>query len=230
MSKRTAFVTGANRGLGLAIARQLAELDHAVLLGSRDPGTGEEAAESLRRDRLDVTAIRLDLNDSASIAESIGAIERSGQRVDVLINNAGVLLEKPLLEHTDAEIDESVAVHLTGPLRLIRAFVPGMVAGGFGRIVNISSDWGSFADGLGGPGIYAVTKAAMNALTVQLAKELPAAIKINAMNPGWVRTRMGGKDATRSPKEGADTAIWLATLPEDGPSGGFFEDRKPIEW
>ena len=228
--KRTAFVTGANRGLGLAIARRLAQLEHAVLLGSRDLGAGEEAADSLRREGLDVTSLRLDLNDATSIAEAIGAIERSGRRVDVLVNNAGVLLEKPLLEHAIAEIDESVAVHLTGPLRLIRAFVPGMVAAGFGRIVNVSSDWGSFAEGLGGAGIYAVTKAAMNALTVQLAKELPAALKINAMNPGWVRSRMGGWDATRSPEEGADTAIWLATLPEDGPTGGFFCDREPIPW
>lgn len=227
---RTAFVTGANRGLGLAIARALAQLDHAVFLGSRDRAAGEEAAASLRRDRLDVTAITIDLDDPASIDEAIRTIEESGRRVEVLVNNAGVLIEKPLLEHTQAEIDESIAVHLSGPIRLIRAFVPGMRAAGFGRIVNVSSDWGSFADGLGGEGIYGVTKAAMNALTVQLAKELPPSIKINAMNPGWVRTRMGGRNATRSPKEGADTAIWLATLTESGPTGGFFCDRKPVAW
>ena len=105
-----------------------------------------------------------------------------------------------------------------------------MATSGFGRIVNVSSDWGSFAQGLGGPGIYGVTKAAMNALTVTLASELPSAIKINAMNPGWVRTRMGGRNATRSPREGADVAIWLATLPDDGPTGGFFADRKTLPW
>ena len=227
---RTALVTGANRGLGLAIARQLAELDHAVFLGSRDLGAGEGAAEALRRAKLDVSAVRLDLNDAASIDHAIGEIKRSGRQVEVLVNNAGVLIEKPLLELTDAEIAEAFAVHATGPIRLIRAFIPGMVAGGFGRIVNVSSDWGSFGEGVAGPGAYGITKAAMNALTLRLAKELPPTIKVNAMNPGWVRTRMGGWNATRSPEEAADTAIWLATLPEDGPTGGFFMDRKPLAW
>src|SRR5206468_9640017 len=139
--------------------------------------------------------------------------------VDVLVNNAGVLQERPLLDLTDAEIAESIAVHLTGPIRLIRALVPNMIAGGYGRIVNVSSGWGSFAEGMGGPGAYGVTKAALNALTVRLSKELPSAVKVNAMCPGWVRTRMGGEGATRTPDEGADTAVWLATLPDDGPTG-----------
>ncbi|HEX5871127.1 MAG TPA: SDR family NAD(P)-dependent oxidoreductase, partial [Longimicrobium sp.] len=118
----------------------------------------------------------------------------------------------------------------TGPIRLIRALVPNMVARGYGRIVNVSSGWGSFAEGMGGPGAYGVTKAALNAMTVRLSNELPASIKVNAMCPGWVRTRMGGDAATRTPDEGADTAVWLATLPDDGPTGVFFRDRKPIEW
>jgi len=228
--KHAALVTGANRGLGLAIARQLAELDHAVFLGARDGAAGEAAAERLRAARLDVTAVRLDLDDGLSIAQAIATIEGSGQRVDVLVNNAGVLIERPLLDLTDAEIAEAIAVHVTGPVRLIRAFVPGMLAGGYGRIVNVSSDWGLFSEGLAGPGAYGVTKAALNALTLRLAQELPPAIKVNAMNPGWVRTRMGGPNATRSPEEAADTAIWLATLPDDGPTGGFFMDRKPLAW
>ncbi len=229
-SRHTALVTGANRGLGLAIARQLAEFDHAVFLGSRDGAAGEAAAEALRSAKLDVSAIRLDLNDAGSIDFAIAQIASSGQRVDVLINNAGVLIEQPLLELTDAEIAEAIAVHVTGPIRLIRALVPGMLARGFGRIVNISSDWGLFSEGLAGPGAYGVTKAALNALTLRLAKELPPTIKVNAMNPGWVRTRMGGSNATRSPEEAADTAIWLATLPDDGPTGGFFCDRRPLAW
>jgi NAD(P)-dependent dehydrogenase (short-subunit alcohol dehydrogenase family) len=229
-TKRTALVTGANRGIGLAVARQLAELGNLVFLGSRDPGAGEDAATSLRRLGLDVTPIRLDLADAATIDAAVEEIEQSGHSVDVLVNNAGVLHEKPLLELTDEEIADSVAVHVTGPIRLIRAVVPNMVARGHGRIVNVSSGWGSFAEGLGGPGAYGVTKAALNALTVRLAKELPSAIKVNAMCPGWVRTRMGGEGATRSPDEAADTAVWLATLPDDGPTGGFFRDRKPIDW
>ena len=228
--KRTALVTGANRGIGLAIARELAGLGHAVLLGARDIKAGEEAAQSLSRFGHDVEPVQIDLNDTATIEAAVEFIAKSGREVDALINNAGVLHEKPLLELTDTEIDESVAVHITGPLRLIRALAPGMVARGHGRIVNLSSGWGSFAEGMGGPGLYGVTKAALNALTVRLAKELPSKVKVNAMCPGWVRTRMGGEGANRSPDEGADTAVWLATLPDDGPTGGFFRDRKPIEW
>jgi NAD(P)-dependent dehydrogenase (short-subunit alcohol dehydrogenase family) len=228
--KRTALVTGANRGIGLAIARGLAELGDTVLLGSRDPKAGEDAANSLRRLGLEVVPIHVDLTIPATIDAAIDDIRRSGRSVDVLVNNAGVLHEKPLLDLNDAEITDSIAVHLTGPLRLIRALAPIMVTRRYGRIVNVSSEWGSFANGLGGPGLYGVTKAALNALTVRLANELPAAVKVNAMCPGWVRTRMGGPGATRAAEEAADTAVWLATLPGDGPTGGFYRDRKPIEW
>jgi NAD(P)-dependent dehydrogenase (short-subunit alcohol dehydrogenase family) len=228
--KRTALVTGANRGLGLAIARQLAERGHTVLLGARDATAGAEAAQLLRQRGLDVTPIHVDLTVAATIDAAITTIQTAGHEVDVLVNNAGVLYETPLLELTDAQIATSIAVHLTGPLRLIRALAPPMIARGYGRIVNVSSDWGSFAAGLGGPDLYGVTKAALNALTLRLAHELPSAIKVNALCPGWVRTRMGGPTATRTPDEAADTAIWLATLPDDGPSGGFFRDRMPIPW
>jgi NAD(P)-dependent dehydrogenase (short-subunit alcohol dehydrogenase family) len=228
--KRTVLVTGGNRGIGLATARKLAGLGNRVLIGSRDFKAGENAAAPLRRDGLDVAPIQLDLADAASIDAAVATIKKSGRLVDVLVNNAGVLHEKPLLELTDAEIADSVSAHLTGPIRLARALVPDMAARGYGRIVNVSSGWGSFAEGMGGPGAYGVTKAALNALTVRLAKELPTAVKVNAMCPGWVRTRMGGEGATRTPDEGADTAVWLATLPDDGPTGGFFRDRKPIEW
>jgi NAD(P)-dependent dehydrogenase (short-subunit alcohol dehydrogenase family) len=228
--KRTILVTGGNRGIGLAIARKLAELGNSVLLGSRDLKAGESAAATLRQSGVDVSPVHVDLTAAASIDAAIATIGKSGQSVDALVNNAGVLHEKPLLELSDTEFAESIGVHITGPLRLIRALAPNMIARGYGRIVNVSSGWGSFAEGLGGPGDYGVTKAALNALTVRLGKELPSAVKVNAMCPGWVRTRMGGAGAARTPDEGADTAVWLATLPEDGPTGGFFRDRKPIEW
>jgi NAD(P)-dependent dehydrogenase (short-subunit alcohol dehydrogenase family) len=228
--KRTVLVTGANRGIGLAIARRLAELGNSVLLGSRDLKAGESAAESLRRLGLDAQAVHVDLTVTAAIDAAINDLGNSGRQIDALVNNAGILHEKPLLELTDSEINDSVAVHLSGPLRLMRLLAPNMIARGYGRIVNLSSGWGSFAEGMGGPGVYGVTKAALNAVTVRFAKELPSAVKINAMCPGWVRTRMGGQSATRSPDEGADTAVWLATLPDDGPTGGFFRDRERIEW
>jgi NAD(P)-dependent dehydrogenase (short-subunit alcohol dehydrogenase family) len=228
--KRTALVTGGNRGIGLAAARQLAEKGYAVLIGSRDPTDGEQASETLRRRGFDVSTLRIDLSDQTALDAAVREIEASGRSADVLINNAGVLHEKPLLELGDGEIAESVAVHLTGPLRLLRSLAPKMVARGYGRVVNVSSGWGAFAEGMGGPGLYGVTKAALNALTVRLATELPPTVKVNAMCPGWVRTRMGGDGATRTPDEGADTAVWLATLPDDGPTGGFFRDREPIDW
>ena len=105
-----------------------------------------------------------------------------------------------------------------------------MNARGYGRIVNVSSGWGSFAEGLSGPGAYSISKAALNALTLSLSKDLPTNVKVNCMCPGWVRTRMGGEGAPRTPEEAADTAIWLATLPDDGPTGGFYRDRKLIAW
>ena len=227
---RGALVTGANRGIGLAIARGLGELGHSVFLGSRDREAGEQAAESLRRLGLDVVVVKIDLAIPATIDTALDRLDASGRSVDVLVNNAGVLHEKPLLDLSEEEITESIAVHLTGPIRLVRSLVPAMVERGYGRVVNVSSGWGSFAQGLGGPGLYGVTKAALNALTVRLADELPPSIKVNSMCPGWVRTRMGGGGARRTPEAGADTAVWLATLPVDGPTGGFFRDRKSIEW
>jgi NAD(P)-dependent dehydrogenase (short-subunit alcohol dehydrogenase family) len=228
--KRTVLVTGANRGIGLAVARQLAELGNTVLLGSRDLNAGEDAAKSLRRLGLDVAPIHVDLTDPGTIDAAINHIAEAGYQLDVLVNNAGVLHDEALLQLTDAQFSESVDVHVTGPFRVIRALVPNMIARRYGRIVNVSSGWGSFAEGMGGPEAYGVTKAALNALTARLAKELPPSVKVNAMCPGWVRTRMGGEAATRTPEEAADTAVWLATLPDGGPTGGFFRDRKRIEW
>lgn len=148
----------------------------------------------------------------------------------MLVNNAGILPDGTLLDMPWADVGASFAVNVMGPLRLARGLGPAMARRGYGRIVNVSSGWGSFAEGLERPGVYGVTKAALNALTVRLASELPGAVKVNAMCPGWVRTRMGGAGAPRAPEEAADTAYWLGTLADDGPSGGFFRDRRLIAW
>jgi NAD(P)-dependent dehydrogenase (short-subunit alcohol dehydrogenase family) len=181
-------VTGANRGIGIAIVRQLAELGNPVLLAARDLKAGEDAAKSLRRPGLDVEPVHLDLTNAATIDAAIEEFDRSGRHVDALVNNAGVLHEKPILGLTDAEIGDSIAVHLTGPLRLVRLLAPKMIAKRYGRIVNLSSGWGSFAEGMGGPGMYGVTKAALNALTIRLAKELPSSINVNSMKDELQRT------------------------------------------
>ncbi len=217
---RRALVTGANRGIGLAIARGLVAAGHEVLLGARDLGAGQDAAR-----QIGAVALELDVADPASIAR---AVAKAGP-VDVLVNNAGILREGPLLEDPEG-FEQAMAVMVHGPFQLMHHLVPGMTARGFGRVVNVSSGWGAFSDGVAGPGAYGVAKAALNALTVASARTLPKTVKVNAVCPGWVRTRMGGMGANRSPEEGADSAIWLATLPKDGPSGGFFRNRKPIDW
>ena len=217
---KRALVTGANRGIGLAIARGLAEAGHTVLVGARDEQAGQKAA-----DQVGGIPLQLDVSDKTSIAR---AVEAAGP-VDILVNNAGILGSGSVLKDPQ-DFEDSMQVMVHGPYHLMRLLTPRMVDQGFGRIVNVSSGWGAFSDGVEGPGAYGVAKAALNALTVSAARTLPGSVKVNAMCPGWVRTRMGGVGATRSPEEGADTAVWLATLPDDGPTGGFFRDREAIDW
>ncbi|MEE2524860.1 SDR family NAD(P)-dependent oxidoreductase [Hyphobacterium sp. HN65] len=219
-SRKTALVTGANRGIGLAIARGLSAAGLDVIVGARKFEDAQAAAETFG-----ARAVQLDVSNEDSIE---AALAEAGP-IDVLVNNAGVLSQDPVLENPEA-FDQAIAVMLKGPYELIRRLAPGMVERGYGRIVNLSSEWGSFASGLGGPGPYGLAKAALNGLTIAAARDLPDSVKINAMCPGWVQTRMGGAGATLTPEEGADTAIWLATLPDDGPTGGFFQDRKPHAW
>ena len=135
-----------------------------------------------------------------------------------------------MLDIEDETIEVALRTNLAGPFWLARAFVPAMVRAGYGRVVNVSSGWGSFAGQLGGPVGYSVTKAALNALTVKLAQEVSGDLKVNAVCPGWVRTRMGGAGATRTVEKGAETIVWLATLKADGPNGGFFRDKQSISW
>ncbi|MBF9059684.1 SDR family NAD(P)-dependent oxidoreductase [Rhodobacterales bacterium HKCCSP123] len=216
----TALVTGGNRGIGRAIAEGLVGLGHRVVIGVRDLEAGRAAAEEIG-----AQAVRLDVARLDGLAASV---EKIGG-VDVLVNNAGVLIDTNMLEDPGA-FHMSIDVMFRGPYELIRAVTPHMRAQGWGRIVNVSSGWGSFGEGLEGPGAYGVAKAALNALTKALVRDLPPGVKINAVDPGWVRTRMGGEGATRSPEEGADTALWLADLPEDGPTGRFFRDGLSVRW
>jgi NAD(P)-dependent dehydrogenase (short-subunit alcohol dehydrogenase family) len=225
---KRALVTGANRGIGLAIAARLAtHSDIQVLLGSRNPQAGEVAAASITGN---VAPVALDLSDQFRLKNQYAAIVADHGEVDILVNNAGVLEEGNLLEVSDEKFQSSLRINFLAVFDLMRLAVPGMIKRQYGRIVNVSSGWGSFAEGLTGPAAYSVSKAALNALTLSLAKDLPHNVKVNSMCPGWVRTRMGGEGASRSPEEGADTAIWLATLPESGPSGGIFRDRQAVDW
>jgi NAD(P)-dependent dehydrogenase (short-subunit alcohol dehydrogenase family) len=227
--RRTALVTGGNRGIGREVCRQLARKGVRVWLAARDEGAGREAASALGQEG-DVRALRLDVASEPSIREALQALDAAGVAVDVLVNNAGSYPPGGLLRGDLAAFRETMAIHFFGPLLLCRGLVPGMLARGHGRVVNVSSGYGAFAEGLEGPAAYSLSKASLNALTVKLASEVRGDVKVNAACPGWVRTRMGGRGAPVSVEDGADTIVWLATLPASGPNGGFFRRRRRIPW
>ena len=240
--RRVALVSGASRGIGAEIARGLAA-DHGFLVfaGARNPSQ-LAASSSIERvapggapshhagAATSLVTIELDVTDQASVDEARDRIASEAGRLDSLVNNAGVYGDPVGAADYDLEgAHEVLEVNTFGPWRLIEAFLPLLRESSQPRIVNVSSGAGQLSDMNGGRGPYRVSKAALNALTRTLAWD-ERDIKINAMCPGWVRTDMGGSAAPRSVEDGADTAVWLATLPDDGPTGGFFRDRKPIPW
>jgi NAD(P)-dependent dehydrogenase (short-subunit alcohol dehydrogenase family) len=230
---RTALVTGGNRGIGLAVCEGLADRGFDLVLCSRDEANGEAAARPLRDDGASVRVELLDVAEPDAIEACHDRLAADDVAVDVLVNNAGIYPENDALDATIDQLDRAWTVNTRGPWLLIQAFVPGMIERGYGRVVNMSSGSGSFGEGLDPEhAAYAASKSALNACTMTLDAALPsgADVKANAMCPGWVHTRMGGEQAPRTPEEGADTALWLATLPADGPSGGFFRDRERIPW
>jgi len=227
---RVALVSGANRGIGREIVRQLAEMGITTILGSRDEEKGRTAAEGMNGN---VVVKRLDVIDEDSVDRLASFVEDEFGRLDILVNNAGIANDSGQ-RGVDADLGsvrETLEANLFGAWRLCKVFVPLMQRNGYGRIVNISSGMGALNDMGGGSSAYRVSKTALNALTRILASELRGSgILVNSVCPGWVRTDMGGSDASRSVKEGADTPIWAATLPDNGPTGGFFRDRRPVSW
>jgi NAD(P)-dependent dehydrogenase (short-subunit alcohol dehydrogenase family) len=230
---KTILVTGANRGIGLEICRQLAELGHTVLLTARDKAKGEVAARSLEGD---VYAFELDVTKDESVNSCAGNVSAQFDRLDVLINNAAIYKlpgtrAAPLRSATAEEVMTIMNTNFFGPLRMNAAFLPLLRKSPEGRVINISSGMGAWDDlRWGGHAGYRMSKVGLNALTVQLAAELgDTPIKVNAMCPGWVRTDMGGAGASRSVKKGAETAVWLATA-EKIPTGKFWRDQREIEW
>ncbi len=239
--KRVALVTGANRGIGFEIAGQLASKGITVLIGARDKTKGIEARNRLAAQDLDVHFTLLDVTDQTSIQAAIGKIRDNFGRLDVLVNNAGIMIDPQtrILELSLTLFENTLETNALGPLLLSQACVPIMKENGYGRIVNMSNTLGSLTDIINPESsynevqspAYRLSKTLLNGITVLLARELRGTnIFVNSVCPGWVRTQMGGNQAPLTPQQAASTPVWLATLPDDGPTGGFFRERRPIPW
>lgn len=225
-----AIVTGANRGIGLEVCRQLAERNYIVILGSRDLAKGERAAAQLKAKQ--VIPRQLDVSDLASIERLRKWVASEFSVLDVLVNNAAIHYDTwQRAVNVDLHIvQEAMETNVYGPWRMAQAFIPLLRKSQHGRIVNVSSESGSLASMGGGTPAYSMTKTALNALTRMLAAELRRDhILVNSICPGWVATDMGGRGG-RPVKDGAASVVWAVALPDTGPTGGFFRDGKPIPW
>ena len=231
---RVALVSGGNRGIGYEICRTLAKHGLSVVLTARDAAKGKAAVKALHGEELAVDFQRLDVTSCRSIRSCVAAVAERHGRIDVLVNNAGIMIDPRGSRFLDTQLEtyrDTLEANLFGPLQLAQAVVPLMKAHRYGRIVNLSSGLGQLSEMGSGTPAYRISKTALNALTRILAAEFRENnVLVNSMCPGWVRTGMGGESAPRTPQEAADTALWLSTLPDDGPTGGFFRDRKPIPW
>jgi NAD(P)-dependent dehydrogenase (short-subunit alcohol dehydrogenase family) len=235
-NQSVAIITGANRGLGLETCRQLAQLGRHVVLTARDETQGLAATKDLLQQGQNVTFFPLDVSKSESILAFTSYLSETFEVIDTLVNNAGIFPDPPpsdsnssILKTDPDLVQQGFLINTLAPLRLCQAIIPLMK--GHGRIVNVSSGMGQLSDMNGCCPAYRLSKTALNAVTRILADELQeTGIKINSVCPGWVRTRMGGDEASLSVEEGAKGIVWAATLPDDGPSGGFFRHGKAIPW
>lgn len=236
-TKKIAVVTGANRGLGLEACRQLARLGLQVVLTSRDSSKGQAAASQLKSEGLEVTYHPLDVTSWESIDPLQQFLRQEFGGVDVLVNNAGIFPDSQDPEESsvfNAKVNtlrSAMDANVYGALRLCQSLIPLMKERNYGRVVNVSSGMGQLSEMNGGYPAYRISKTALNALTCLVADELKGTnILVNSVCPGWVKTDMGGPNAPRTPEQGVETIVWLATLPDGGPTGGFFRDKQPIPW
>ena len=229
-----AVVTGANRGIGFEICSQLARRGVCVVLTSRDAAKGKVACRTLSDEGLPVVFHRLDVTNPRSVNALAAFVTTTLGRVDILVNNAGVLRDPRSAGFIDSRLEtyrSTFDTNIIGPLLVTQALLPLMMKRNYGRIVNMSSGLGQLAEMGNDTPAYRISKTALNALTRIVAAETKGTnVLVNSASPGWVRTDMGGPGAPRTVAEGADTAVWLATLPADGPTGGYFRDRQSMPW
>ncbi|WP_211242799.1 SDR family NAD(P)-dependent oxidoreductase [Sinimarinibacterium sp. CAU 1509] len=225
----TALVTGANRGIGLEVCRQLLANGLRVVLTAREAEAAYSAARRLSDAEGDVLGMVLDVSKPGQVQACADALHMNGIQIDVLINNAGVFPQGGTLDAKASDFVDALAINALGALWCARAWMPAMNARGEGRVINISSGYGSFARGLQGPAPYGVSKAALNAVTLQLAHDAVAGVRVVAIDPGWVRTRMGGDAAPDAVEDAAADIVWAATAAEV-PSGVLLRGRQVVDW
>ena len=243
MTNKIAFITGANKGIGLETARQLGKQNITVIIGSRDPKKGEAAAQLLRDEKIDARAVPIDVSDEKSIRDAAAQVEKDLGRIDILINNAGVMIDDQKKKTSEQSLEmwrRTFDTNLFGLIATTKAFLPLLRKSEAGRIVNLSSILGStsYHATPGSPiydfkvsPAYDVSKSAVNAFTVHLAHELKdSKIKVNAAHPGWVKTEMGGEGATMDIEDGAKTSVALATAGEKGPNGAYLHMGENLPW
>jgi NAD(P)-dependent dehydrogenase (short-subunit alcohol dehydrogenase family) len=231
--RRTALVTGANRGIGLETCRQLARLGYRVILTSRDEAKGLKAVKALSTEAGEILYHQLDVTDQESIQSLQKFVISQIGAVHILINNAAILPDQfgRILKVDVGRFRAALETNTLGPLQICQAFIPMMRSQNYGRVVNVSSGAGQIRNMVNDMPAYRLSKIALNGLTLILARSVKGYnVLVNAACPGWVRSDMGGPKAERSLEDGADGIVWLATLPDGGPNGGFFRDRQLIPW
>src|SRR6266481_7124300 len=229
---KTALVTGANKGIGREVARQLARKEFHVFVGARNRKAGRKAVDEIVKDGGKASFLEIDVSDNDSVIAAEGEFSKMADHLDVLVNNAGIVVDgdDAILEISGDLLQQTLETNTLGALRVTRAFMPFLRKSKAPRVINVSSGSGQLTGGADGwSPAYCISKTALNGVTSQLAAALPK-FAVNSVCPGWVRTDMGGENASRSVEEGADTIVWLAAEAPHELSGKFLRDRKEIPW
>ena len=229
---KTVLITGANKGIGREVARQLAERGFHVFVGARNARAGRKAAEDIEKQCGKATFLKIDVADNDSVTTAAREFSNIEDHLDVLVNNAGIIVDgdDAILEISDDLFRKTLETNTLGALRVTRAFAPLLRKSKAPRVINVSSGGGQLTGGADGwAPAYCISKTALNGVTVQLGAALPK-FAVNSVCPGWVRTDMGGENASRSVEQGADTIVWLASEAPQGLTGKFLRDRKEIPW